>query len=280
MMSMLDIEPEPDEPSTPALVDLSRGPVLNAEERLARRSTDMVSRAQSVVIMDGPSYEAAGMFLEQLKGAIGDIEAFFEDDIANAYATWHGLTSKRKRYIDPLKAAHTIISDRYTAYNRAAVAKAEDERRAREEAARREEEARLLRESEAKLAESRRLAEEAEKAVSREEGIALEARAADAAEEARELRQDAATVEAPVLPLQPDLPPVRAGAPKVRANWTFEVTDAMKLCKAIAAGEVSLEAFTPNEKYLRRRAEADKATCRIPGVRVYDAGTVTQTRRK
>ena len=66
--------------------------------------------------------------------------------------------------------------------------------------------------------------------------------------------------------------------PQVRANWSFEVTDKMALVKAVAAGTVSHEAVEPNETYLRKRAQADKSTCQIPGVRVWDAGTVVQRR--
>jgi len=283
MNMLLDVEPEPDPPPAP-VVDMTRSPVIvedSKEQQLARRTTDLVARAQAVIINDGPTYEAAGLFLEQLKRAQEEIEAFFEDDVANAYKAWHGLTQKRSRFVAPIKEAHKVIAERYAEYNRAEMARAEAERKEREEQAKREEQQRLhdeAREREREAAELQAKAEEADVHGTREEALALREQAEQLEGEARELKLDAATAEAPVLPLTPALP-TRKGAPKVRANWTFEVTDKMALCKAIARGDVSLECFTPNEQYLRRRAEADKATCRIPGVRVFDAGTVTQSRR-
>jgi hypothetical protein len=276
---VLEVEPEPERAAAPQLSD----PELviepqQAETALARQSSDLVSQAKALVVTDPATFERAGAFLETLKTQQRQIEEFFEADIQRAHAAWKGLTTKRASYVDPLKEAIAIVSSRYAAFAREERARAEKERRDREEAARRAEQERLQAEAKAREAEARRLEDLAMAASTREEGQALQQQAELALTEANDIKVEAATVEAPVLAAQPSVAPPKGTT--IRANWTFEVTDRMALCKAIAAGEVSIEAFTPSETYLRSRARADKDTCRIPGVRVYDAGSVAHRRTR
>src|SRR5262245_18481374 len=246
------------------------------ETALARRATDLEARARDLVITDRATFVAAGQFLEGVNATMKEIERFFADDIARAHATWKGLTSKRASFLKPLETAYGIVERRYSTFDREDKARAERDRRERELAAQREEQERLRTEAAAREAEAKQIAENALRADSREEGQALEAQAEEMLAQSRELKVEAATVQAPVL--QPERVVPTDTGPKVRANWTFEVTDKAALVKAVAKGDVSLEAVEPNDTYLRRRAQADKATCAIPGVRVYDAGAVTARR--
>jgi phage-related minor tail protein len=276
---MRTFEVEPDDAHGTFVVDLSRGPVLQPQEQeqmLARRGEDLDGEAKALVVVDGASFVRAGQFLETVDAVLKQIEDFFEDDIARAYATWKGLTSKRAHYTKPLEHAKQIVAARYAAFERDEKERAEAKRRTEELEAQRAEQARLRAEAETREAAAKSLAEAAARADSRDEAMALQQQADEALDTARDLKVEAATVQAPVLPLQREVP--TDTGPKVRAAWTFEVTDRMALIKAVAAGTVSAEAVMPNESYLRKRALADKATCNIPGVRVWDQGTVVQRR--
>lgn len=236
------------------------------EQALATRNLSLVEQAQALQVTDAESFRLAEELLRVLAEAEDRVHAFLDDDIQRAHAAWSGLTKKRKAMLDPIEGAKKDLGIRYAAFDRAEKARAEEDRRRREQAARDAEAARLRREAEA-------LEQEAERAAA-EQGPAV---AEDLRQEAASVRQEAASVPTPVLPLQRAVAPAKGIS--TRENWTFEVTDKLALVKAVAAGQVSLEALDANPTYLRGRAKADKGTLNIPGVRVYDAGT-TAVRRK
>jgi len=246
------------------------------EQALARQADSLVTRAKALQIIDAESFELAGAFLQDLKDQQRRIEEFFEPDVQRAHAAWKGLTEKRASFVTPLKEAITIISARYAQFAREAKAKADAERRQREEDARKAEQERLAEEARAREDEARKLAEQALAAPSRDEAQIIEQQAEQLAQEATQLRVDAATVQAPVMHVAPVVSPPKGTS--VKANWTFRVDDKLALVKAIAAGQVSVEAIVPNDTYLRARAKADKDTVKIPGVTFYDAGSVAVRR--
>ncbi len=116
-------------------------------------------------------------------------------------------------------------------------------------------------------AEERRLAEEARKA---EE----DARLAEAVElETNGHKEEAEAViaepvEAPVVIVEKTVPKV-AGGPSYRTIWDAQVVDLMALVKAVAAGQVSINALTPNQTFLRQQAMSLKETFKVPGVKAY-----------
>lgn len=265
-------DPAPD-PITPEVVD--DGP---SEQALARTSSDMVSRAKAFQIADPSGFELAGRMLETLKDQKRKIVEFFEADIERAHAAWKGLTTKRASFVTPLDEAITALSGRYSTFAREAREAAERERRRQEREAQEREQARLREEADRLAAEAREKEQAAETATSRSEAIALETEAADLKNAADQTRHEAATVQAPVLPARPVVEPPKGTS--VKSNWQHDVTDLMELVKAVAAGTVSIQAVCANDTYLRQRAKADKNTAQIPGVRFYDAGTVSIRSRK
>jgi hypothetical protein len=56
---------------------------------------------------------------------------------------------------------------------------------------------------------------------------------------------------------------------RFRTIWDAEVTDLRALVKAVVEGGAPLACVTADEKYLRKRAGADRDQLQIPGVRVY-----------
>lgn len=277
-MKLLDIEPEPrmtlDIEPLPPPTEIAE---LGAESALARESSGLVAHAKALQITDAASFTEAGDFLQAMKDKAHQIEDFFRGDIERAYAAWKGLTTKRASFLGPLDEAIAIVSGRYAKYARDEKLKAEREKREHEEAIKQQEQERLRAEAEALKIEALRLSQEALNAESRDESVLLESAADDARREADQLRVEALTVEAPVLPLRPSVEPPKGVT--VRSNWTFELTSFDDLIKAVMAGKVSREALLPNEVYLRSRARADKGTCQIPGIRVYDALAVSHKRR-
>lgn len=265
-------DPLPD-PIEPELVEEPAG-----EQALARTSTDLVSRAKAFVIRDPAAFDLAGQMLETLKEQKRRIVEFFEADIARAHAAWKGLTSKRASFVDPLDEAIENLSRRYATFKREADEAAERERRRLEKEAQDRERARLQEEADRLAAEAKAKEEAALMAESREQASLLETQAEELKTTADEVRQEAATVQAPVLPVRPAVAPAKGIT--VKANWCHEVTDLMALVKAVAAGTVSIQAICANDVYLRQRAKADKNTIQIPGVRFYDAGTVSTRSRK
>jgi len=274
----LEIEPIDDERPAIEPEVVKPGPEPQVDEQaIARQATDLVSVARALKIVDPASFERAGAMLQQLKDQQRRIEDFFKPDVDRAHAAWKGLCDKRAGYLDPLKAAITILSDGYASFAKEAQRKADMERRRLEREAQEREQARLRELAEAEAAAAKQLTEEAEKASSRDEAIELEQRAAESTAHAEQLNLAAATVPAPVLHVAPSVTPPKGTS--VRQHWTWELVDKRALIAAVAAGTVSIEAIDVNSAYLTARAKADKGTASIPGVRFYDAGSVAVRRR-
>jgi len=271
-------DPLPDPVPDVEILDAEPVPVDEPEEQsLARTSTDLVTRAKSFVITTAAQFELAGEMLTTLKDQKRRIVDFFEADIQRAHAAWKGLTTKRASFVDPLDEAISNLSARYGTFAKEAREAAERERRRLEKEAHEREQARLKEEADRLAAEAKAKADAALEAKTREEALALEAQAEDLQKAAEYTKIEAATVPAPVLPARPVVTPPKGTT--VKANWSHEVTDLTALVKAVAAGTVSIQAICANDTYLRQRAKADKDTVQIPGVRFYDAVSVSHRRK-
>lgn len=113
-------------------------------------------------------------------------------------------------------------------------------------------------------AQRKQLAEQAER---------LEA--AGAVEAAASVKEAASLVSAPVIPLE-----VQASERSTtkRVTWSAEVTDVMALVRAVAAGQVPLEALSPNMTYLNGRARLEKEALKIDGVKSVGTESLTSKR--
>lgn len=61
----------------------------------------------------------------------------------------------------------------------------------------------------------------------------------------------------------------------IKEKWLFAVTDFEVLVKAVAVGKAPLSCLKPDDVYLGQRARSDKKILNIPGVRVWNEGSVS-----
>lgn len=214
----------------------------------------LLMRAAALQVVDAASYEQAIELGQVLTGFVKDAGEYFDPDVNRAYTLWNSLTTKRKAFIDPLKEGIEKLKTRAVSWFQNEEARRRENQRIADAEA-----ARLARE------EADRKVVEAERA--RQQGDVETAR--ELVQEAEEIRQSPPPPAAPV----PSAAPKVAGA-GVKANWVHEVYDFKALVQAVGEGKVSIEALQPNDTYLRSRAKADKKTLNIPGVRVYDKGSM------
>jgi hypothetical protein len=202
------------------------------------------------------------------------------------------VDAKRKYYIEPSKLAIDRINADMQPIVKECTAiagtwrgrlldfqRAEDARRREAEAAARrqaEEAARKQREeAEARAAEQRRLADEAAKAgdVGAAAAAAVEAQNTLAAAEMEIEAQTSAALAVQSAPVP------RAAGVGVRENWQAEVTDIHALIAAAAANPTAFAMYLqPNEQALRATAKATKGAVSIPGVRIFDQGSLSVRR--
>lgn len=207
---------------------------------------------KAVVVDSDAKYEEAGMLRVALdrkrKGGEGVVEVLC-GPLYRKWKTWRDLFMKP---VNTRTAALKILSDKRLAYQ------AEQERKA--------EAARLEAERVAKAEQDRlnKLAEER----------ARRAEKSGRTELAEEIRTNVPVVTPPPVPVAP--PPKTSGVAGI-TRWSAELIGAteeakrnslLQLVTAVAAGEVPLDAVTPNQPWLNKTAAALKMAMKYPGVRV------------
>jgi hypothetical protein len=203
----------------------------------------ILETAKGIIVSDAASYEIACKLSQECAKRIKHVESEFADAREKTHAAWKAVTTLIASLVDPMKKARELIDGKTGKWFR------EDRERQRiaAEQKRREEEKRL---------EEERL----------KNAVALEAAGrADIAE-----ALFAEPVAAPVAEIEKTV--VKGSA--YRENWQAEVVDFPALVKAVAEGRASIAFLMVNESALRAQAKSLKAACSIPGVRVYDAGTM------
>jgi hypothetical protein len=202
-----------------------------------------LTEAQAIRVADAGTYELAAERLKGLRALGRKIEAFFDGTkdnpgpAAQAHALWKKLTGQRGEAIRPIEAECTRLTVEMSRW------KAEQDRLAREEAARRSRE-------EQELARS----------VALEEAATLEAQGMP--EEAAAVVEQAIAAPAPVVHIVPAAPKVDGVSH--RENWKFEVID---------ANAIPREYLSIDEKKLGAVVRALKGSTRIAGIRVYPEQT-------
>ena len=176
---------------------------------------------------------------------LADIEDVFKPSRESAHKTWKTITATVASFVTPLDEARKLCTGKAVRWRQ----KEEEVRRAEQRAV--EEQAR-------KDAEEARL----------QAAVVLEQ--AGAASLAQRV------LDEPIKPVPVERPaPIRSEAKEtVRQNWQAEVVDFAALVKAVAAGTVDVDVLQPNMTVLRARAKALKASMVLPGVRVWDEGSV------
>lgn len=206
-------------------------------------------QAKALAITDDASLSRGNELLLTIKDLRKKIQDTFGPICAAAFAAHKAAVKAQKDAEAPLVEAEGIIKPSIARYM------AEAERK------RREEEERIRKEME-KRAEEEALA------------AALEAEAAG------DLAGAEAIIETPIYVPQVIAPP----APKlegisIRKIVKFEVTDLRALVKAVAAGQVPIEAVEPSNTVIGAQARSLRTSLRWPGVKVWEEDSVAAGRR-
>jgi type IV secretory pathway VirB10-like protein len=241
-------------------------------ETIRAEVAPVVERAASMVIVTPNDYAAAGEVCKSVNRMIRVVGERFDPAVDQAYQAHRAATALRASFLDPLKSAKKIISDKQLVWSREQEAirlkeqarlQAEADERARKEREKAEAAARLQREREA---QAQRDAEEARKraaaatneaerrkAQAEAERRQAEANAAAAKAEARE--EAAAAVVAPVVTVASTAPVVKGQS--IRKTWKAVVVD---------AALVPREWLVVNDQALQAFAKATKGACPVAGV--------------
>lgn len=208
--------------------------VTEAESKIG----PVVQEAEAVAaaITNDQGYNEALEYLKRNQAIKKMAVALLDPFRADAFKLYQATLDRIKAVIEPLDLKRALIEPRAAGYAR------ERERQRQEE--------------EAKMREAERQRIEAERK-----------RQAEAAEIAGDINRAEEIKAAPVI-----VPPtVLPAAPRVKGvatteRWTAEVTDLMKLVKAVAAGKAPIACLKPDTQVLDSYARTQKGQMAIPGV--------------
>lgn len=197
---------------------------------------------------------AAADTLKEVKAYIERVETFFAPHKKRAHEAWKALCADEKTMLKPAEDAEVKIKTAMAEYRE------EQDRLAREEAARDAEAARIE--------EERRLLEEAA-------ALELEAQRTGDADMARQAQELLDTpVETPAVVQRPSTPKI-AGV-SFRENWKAVVTDVKKLIQHVAKTPADTNLLTPNQTALNQMARSQRENMKIDGVKaVKDTGVAS-----
>jgi len=205
--------------------------------------------AKKLAIMDDVSLSIGNQLLLSIKDIRKQISDTFDPLAKKAHEAHKAIIEQKKKAEAPLVEAEGIIKPAISRYM------AEAERK------RREEEERIRKEME-KRAEEEALA------------------AAIEAEDAGDLAEAEAIINTPVfVPHVSAPPPPKLEGISIRNIIKFEVTDLRALVKAVAAGQVPIEAIKPNDVVIGAQARSLRLSLHWPGVRVWAEDSVAAGRR-
>lgn len=207
-------------------------------EELNQEIIPELAIAGEIVVKDAMTYQMAGETWKSLTALEKKIKAYWEDDVTTALKLHRSLVAKRDAMLIPVGEQKNSL--------RIGMKTFEDE----QERIRRAEQARLEE-------EARKAAEEAALA----QAVALEMNGHKAAAEA----VIAVPVVAPAVYVPKTTPTGFGNA--TRRVWGAEVTDLMALVKAVAGGQVPIQAIEANSVFLNQQARALKSALSYPGVR-------------
>lgn len=194
-------------------------------------------------ITDDATFVACNDLFVLGKNLLSEIDAAYDDNIAEAHKLHKNLIAKKAKYYKPIADALAALKTAFLCEKTRRDQEAERQRLEAERALKTEIEA-----------EATALAEE----------LSIEGKHEQAAQVIEEAR--ATDVSGFVAP--PTTAPKLANV-STSGTWTVNEgdVDLMALVKAVAAGKAPLQAVAANLTYLRQRARADKTAFAIPGAK-------------
>lgn len=211
--------------------------------------TPILEHARSLEVTDQGSYEIAMEGAARCARGKARVEELFGEARDLAHKAHKAITGAIKRVTDPLKRAQDIYSRKAYAWE-----KAEKDRLEAEELARQEAEREKLEDQKADVAEF------------------LDA--AGAHDEAEQLLDEEPVSVAP----RKVEGPTRPEGTSTRENWQWRCEDLKALVEAVASGGVPLSVVTTAGPVITKMVKALKGETNLPGIRVWDQGTVAVKR--
>lgn len=214
-------------------------------EQVRAEVKPILDAAKAIAVTDEATYNEAMVLGSECQKRAARVEDLFRPSREAAHRAWKVITTTVASLVDPLTEAKKLCTTKASRWRQGEEARRQSEQRAAEDEAR-------------KVAEETRL------------------RAAVTLEQSGAPALAAQVLEAPVV-----APPVEKAAPirsevreVYRENWQVEVTDFALLVKVVAQGSVDVDVLQPNMTVLKARAKAMKANLVLPGVRVWDEGSI------
>lgn len=232
---------------------MSEEGIVLAEEKQVQMEEvhNLVKRAQEIEITNQHTYDVTVLFSQALTALLDKIKETFDPLVAKTNEAHKLAVSKKKEREGPVLEAKDLVGNKIAAWHRAQEAERQAAERASRIAARKEQEEQAL-------------------------GDAVEAEE-DGATKA-EVKQ---ILQAPRLITPPPVAPTYTPSKKVtiRTTWKGEVTDMMRLLKAIVAGKAPVGLIMGDESAINKLAGSGKGTLNVPGIRFYPVDK-TITRRR
>ena len=197
--------------------------------RLQQDMAPRVAQGLALTVTDAASYEQAGIIFRTLGEQLRTVEAFFKPIKQSLDAHKKTILDRQRLVAEPLEASRSRCNTQMVDWREAQEKqRREDEQRARDTAAMAEAE------------HHERLGDHtaADEALSGRGAVAVSL---------------------------PPTPPKLAGVSQ-RETYVATVIDLLALVKAVASGQVPVEAVLPNMVYLNREARTQERNLKIPGV--------------
>lgn len=250
-------------------------------EALERQVGTIQNQAAAIAIRDQGSYDRTIQLLAVVK-SIQDGEEIKEMRIAVDKAhEAHGAALKVwHRFWDPLEKIEKLLKGKILDFDRKKKAEEEAKQRALEaaEQKKRDDEARRIREEADRKAREEAAKVQRDRTLTKAEKQATIEDIKSSAQVVAE--EQIATVHAAPMPTVAPMYE-RSNAVSARQNWTAEVTDFAKLVLWVAQSPADrIHYVQANDQALRAAAKSMKTMGKIPGVRIYDAGSVAATPSK
>ncbi len=229
---------------------MSAAVVVASPQDLAQQVPGWEHIARTLEVVDQPSLQRAGNYIQAVKALEQQADEVFDPIIRKAHEAHREAIAQKRKITDPLVQAETALKSKMGAY-------LEQERQAREE-------------------EERQLRAEAERMAAEQREAEIEQ--AEAAGASRE--EISVLAQAPVY-----VPPVvRPAAPKVaglssREIWRAEVTDLIALVRHVAQNPHLVNLLQPNMVAVNSMARAMRGSMNLPGIRpIRDNGIAVRSR--
>jgi len=223
--------------------------------KLAEQPRAIVPKAMAIKVIDEVTLKEANDVWKDLKGLRERVDEFFkpiQDSIAESKRKIEESRKKAIAQRDTIEAG-LIRAQEYLGFQMAKYKKEQDRKR--------EEDQRLKKEAEDRAKEEKKKEEEE----SLKKAIDLEASGQTvAAQIALNTAIDA--LRKPVRVDIPIAPKVKLEGVRVRTTWSANIIDKPALIKAVAAGDIPMEALDPNMPYLNEIARKKEDKMSVPGV--------------